>query len=97
MTKNVLEYGRVHVYNIETCLTVLYTGEPGEPIKDPTSRGHNSLSTKDTLQGPRCSFSQMLIHFEPLKSVQPIFKRQNGWPHGISFGSTVPLYTMLSW
>ncbi len=39
------------------------------PIKDPLRRGHNrhNLSTKDTLQGPKCSFSHIVNTFRTSK------------------------------
>ncbi len=46
---------------------------------------HNTLnlSIKDihVLQGPKCSSPILLIniHFEPLKSRQPLYKGQYGW------------------
>ncbi len=60
-------------------LVVVYTVEP--PIKDSLRRGHNKNNhfTKDTLIGLKCSFSILLIQFEPLKSEQPLYKGQNGW------------------
>ena len=50
------------------------------PIKDPPRGEHNrnNLSTKDIRQCPKCLFSILLMHFEPLKSRQPLYKRQNG-------------------
>ncbi len=42
---------------------LVYAVEP--QIKDPPNRGHNrnSLSTKDTLQGHKCSFSHIVNKF----------------------------------
>ena len=61
-------------------------------IKDPPRRGHNrnNLSTKDTLQSPKCLFPILLIHFEPLKIGKPLYKGQNGWPQHVRC-SGVPL------
>ena len=55
------------------------------PIKDSQSKGHNrnNLSIKGTLQGPKCSFPIFLIHSEPLKSGQPLYKGQHGWPERV--------------
>ncbi len=68
------------------------TVEP--PIKDPPRGGHNrnSLFTKDTLKSPK-RFLILLRRFEPLKSGQPLYKGQNGWPQHF-LHSQVPLYTV---
>ena len=49
------------------------------PIMGPQRGGHNGndLSTKEMLQGPKCShFPILLIHLNPLKSRQPLYKGQ---------------------
>ncbi len=63
------------------------------PIRDPPRRGHfiNNLSTKDMLPVRNDYFLILLIHFEPLKSGQPLYKGQGSWPQCVHC-SEVPLY-----
>ncbi len=74
----------------------VYTVEP--PIKDTLRLEHNrnNLSTKDTLHGPSWPkmfiFVLLLIHFEPLKSGQPLFTKDKMAGPSVSIVQEVPLY-----
>ena len=65
---------------------------------EPPNKGHiKSLSTKDTFRGNKNDFPMVLIHSSPLKSGQPLYRRQNGPPDVsvIECFSTALLYSSI--
>ena len=58
-------------------------------IKDPLRGGHNrnNPSTKDMIHGLKC----IVNTFEHLKSKQPLYKGQNGWPCPFSGYTVLPI------
>ncbi len=60
------------------------------PIKDPPRRGHNSNNLSTKVIASNVHFPILLIHFVSLKSRQPLYKRQNGWPQRVLYPE-VPL------
>ena len=63
--QRVLNRERLHCITIQTHDTMRKVSTVEPPIKDPQRRGHNknNLSIKDTLHGPKCSFSHTVNTF----------------------------------
>ncbi len=55
-------------------------------LKDPPRGWHNSL-----FKFPNVHFLILLIHFEPLKSRQPLFKGRNGWPQSVLYSEVISI------
>ncbi len=59
----------------------MYSGSSNNgPSERSTHTCSNNLST---IKGHSAHFPILLIHFEPLKNIKPLYKGQNGWPQRI--------------